>query len=75
MRFPFHFIFRIILGASLGVLCMPMANARSLHVGDGHPFLSLKDAFAAAVDADTVIVYGGVYKEGNLILDKSIVCM
>jgi len=75
MRFPFYFIFRIIIGTLSGVLCMPISNAGSLHVGSGHPFISLKEAFAAAVDGDTVIVHGGIYKEGNIILDKSIVCI
>jgi len=75
MRLPFHFILRSILVAFSGVLSIPTSYAATLHVGAGHPFLSMKDAFEAVADGDTVVVHGGIYKEGNLILDKSIVCI
>lgn len=49
------------------------ANAENLHVGKNYPCHSIKEALAKCTRADTVFVHEGIYKEGNLIIDKSIV--
>src|SRR6187551_1008379 len=48
------------------------AMAGSYHVGTGFPFLKVSDAIAAAQSGDSVIVHGGLYKEGNIIVTRSI---
>ena len=47
-------------------------NARKLEVGAGKKFQHIKEALSVCLDTDTVLVYEGIYKEGNLIVDKSI---
>ena len=46
--------------------------AETLHVGDGYAFSSIKTAIAASANGDTILVHGGMYKEGNIILNKSV---
>ncbi len=47
-------------------------EGKQLTVGQNKQYGSVKKAISESVDGDTVIVYGGVYKEGNIIIDKSI---
>jgi len=49
------------------------ANGKTITVGKGKSFSTLQSCLKVVQDGDTVIVYPGVYKEGNLIIDKSIV--
>lgn len=49
-----------------------LAMAESLHVGSGFTYSKISDAIAAAQTGDAVIVHGGLYKEGNIVLNKSI---
>jgi nitrous oxidase accessory protein len=55
------------------ILLQISSNARIIEVGKGKLMASIKKAIQIAVDGDTIIVYRGVYKEGNIIIDKSIV--
>ena len=48
------------------------AFARQLVVGKQGAFRTIKAAIAAARPGDTVYVKGGVYKEGNIVIDKRI---
>lgn len=48
------------------------AMAATLQVGQGFPFAKIQDALFASQAGDTVVVHSGTYKEGNLIIDKSI---
>ena len=48
------------------------ADSRTIHVGSTHAHSSITAALVACEDGDTVIVSKGVYKEGNLVIDKSI---
>jgi len=41
-------------------------------VGKGRAFTSIKSALVAAINGDTILVSQGIYKEGNIILDKAI---
>lgn len=45
---------------------------RQIHVGVNKDFKNIKSALAACVDGDTIYVHEGIYREGNLIVDKSI---
>lgn len=45
-------------------------HAAEWHVGAGRTFARIGDAVAAAADGDTITVHGGVYREGNLVLDR-----
>jgi len=47
-------------------------NAKHLEVGAAKSFHKIGDALKACANNDTVIVYGGTYSEGNLIIDKAI---
>ncbi len=47
--------------------------AATIPVGKNHVMRSIREAIARAKSGDTVLVYPGVYKEGELLLDKSIV--
>lgn len=49
------------------------ANAATLKVGQLQPFKTIKYAIAQAVNGDTILVSSGVYREKNLVIDKSIV--
>jgi nitrous oxidase accessory protein len=46
--------------------------SETYHVGPGYPITSIKAAFEVAVNGDSVLVHGGVYQEGNIVLGKSI---
>ncbi len=48
-------------------------QATTIHVGKNYPIKSIKKGISATKDGDTLIVHGGWYKEGNLIIDKKIV--
>lgn len=41
-------------------------------VGTNKDFTRIKDAVLKAKDGDTVMVYSGVYKEGNITIDRSV---
>jgi len=58
--------------AAIVALMIPIGLSRTIQVGSGLSFSSIKEGIAAAVAGDTIIVYGGIYKEGNIVLDKSI---
>lgn len=47
-------------------------EGKQLYVGTGKEFHSIKKAIQQSNDGDSIIVFGGEYKEGNIIIDKSI---
>ncbi len=53
-------------------LAFHLVSAKTYFVGSGHPFTTIKAAIDEATTGDTVMVYGGSYAEGNIIIDKSI---
>jgi nitrous oxidase accessory protein len=59
------------LGA-LGVLAAVTAPAAEWHVGAGRPLASIRAALAAAAAGDAITVHGGTYREGTLVIDKSL---
>lgn len=46
--------------------------AKVLYVGEKQQFNAIKPAIESAMDGDSVIVMGGFYKEGNIVINKSI---
>lgn len=54
------------------LLCAQCVFARTLPVGSGQRYSSIKTAIAAAGNGDTVLVKKGLYKEGNVVLTKSV---
>ena len=48
------------------------AKAEDIHVGYNKKYSRLKDALSIAKDGDRIVVGHGLYKEGNLIIDKSV---
>ena len=48
------------------------AFGRTIPVGKGKEFTSLRQAVKAAKSGDTILLHSGNYKEGNIIIDKSI---
>lgn len=47
-------------------------NAAVLKVGKGEVYKQIKEAVKQSKNGDTLIVFSGLYKEGNIIIDKSI---
>lgn len=55
------------------LLCISSLQAQKLEVGVNKPYKTIKQALKASKVGDTVLVYKGIYKEGNLRIDKKIV--
>ncbi len=53
----------------LAAVSMPAAE---LHVGPARDYGTIRAALAAARAGDAIIVHRGVYREGNLVVDKSV---
>ncbi len=51
------------------------AGATVIHVGKGFPVQQIQAAIRQAKNGDTVMVHGGWYKEGNLLIDKPLVLL
>ena len=55
------------------VFLSQFSEAKTILVGKSKPFQSIKQALVIAENGDTVLVDAGMYKEGNIIIQKSIV--
>ena len=60
----------LILTALLFASLLP--QAATLHVGSIHTYRSIKSAIYDAQSGDSIVVHGGLYKEGNIYIDKSL---
>lgn len=47
-------------------------SAVTIYAGAGQQFATITEGLAACADGDTLVVSPGVYKEGNIIVDKSV---
>ncbi len=47
-------------------------HAKVLLVGPNHPITKIKVAIENSVNGDSVLIDGGIYKEGNIIISKSL---
>lgn len=62
------------IASCLLFLCIAGASkSATLEVGKNKTYTTITQAIADAKGGDTVLVYGGVYREGNLIIDKNII--
>jgi nitrous oxidase accessory protein len=50
-----------------------LAEGKTIYVGKTKPFQSIGKAVNAAEDGDTILVDAGVYKEGGIVIQKSII--
>lgn len=55
------------------LLIINIGWSKTIRIGSNHPFKTIKSGLAVANDFDTVLVEKGIYKEGNIIIEKSIV--
>jgi len=55
-----------------GLFFFSIAFAGTIIVGNDQPVKSLKQAIAIARDKDTILLQTGIYKEGNIVLTKSL---
>ena len=55
------------------LLFSSILNAKVIEVGQYKPIKSIKKAIGLAKVGDTILVYKGLYKEGNITIDKKIV--
>lgn len=55
----------------LSLICN-FLKANKFEVGKNRPFKSIKSALNKIQIGDTIFVYEGIYKEGNIILDKTV---
>lgn len=67
IRINYRFIFFI---ACILFLATENSFAKTIHVGKGKAFTNIKKALSVAQSGDTIIVNAGIYKEGNIIIDK-----
>jgi len=56
----------------LSTLLLLTTSAKTIIVGKDQPVTSFKKAVALAKDYDTILLNAGIYKEGNIIITKSI---
>ena len=56
-------------------LLIPVGISRSLHVGSGHPYAAVKQSITSAEQGANVIVHTGTDKEGNSMVDKTMMLM
>ncbi|GAB1462120.1 right-handed parallel beta-helix repeat-containing protein [Pedobacter sp.] len=49
--------------------------AATIYVGKNKDYAQIKKALAASKNGDTIMVTSGLYKEGNIIIDKSVVLL
>ena len=55
-----------------GIIWHVQAHANVFNVGKGEKITTIKQAIALSNKYDTILVKAGTYKEGNIIIDKSI---
>ncbi|SDC06266.1 nitrous oxide reductase family maturation protein NosD [Niabella drilacis] len=70
MRQPIKIFLRLLSACLLWVGAPLHTPAATLHVGNGGPFTKIRPALAASHPGDSIIIGRGIYKEGNLIIDK-----
>lgn len=66
---------RFIYGVLIAVLFCIKTNAATIEVGPGKPFSSIRKALSTAKDGDSVLVYHSLYREGNIVVNKSVVML
>jgi nitrous oxidase accessory protein len=54
------------------LLTITTADARIIIAGKGQPVQTLREAVTLAKDGDTILLKNGIYKEGNILISRSI---
>src|SRR6478736_1205602 len=67
-------MFRLIIILPTIILSTALA-ARTIVVGKNQPITSIRKAIELAKEKDTILVQPGVYKEGNIIVNKNIILL
>jgi len=58
--------------ASIVFLVLCNGKAEAFHVGTGQPYSTISSALQIAQSGDSILVHEGLYKEGNIVVAKSI---
>lgn len=67
-------MFRLIIILPTIVLSTALAG-RTIVVGKNQPITSIRKAIELATERDTILVQPGIYKEGNIIINKNIILL
>jgi nitrous oxidase accessory protein len=67
-------MFRLIIILPTIILSTALA-ARTIVVGKNQPITSIRKAIELAKEKDTILVQPGIYKEGNIIVNKNIILL
>ena len=65
-------MFRLIIILPTIILSTVLA-ARTIVVGKNQPITSIRKAIELAKEKDTILVQTGIYKEGNIVINKNII--
>jgi len=57
------------------ILLSTVLTARTIVVGKNQPITSIRKAIEIAKEKDTILVQPGIYKEGNIVIDKNIILL
>ena len=57
------------------ILLSTVLTARTIVVGKNQPITSIRKAIELAKEKDTILVQPGIYKEGNIIINKNIILL
>ncbi len=68
-------MFRFLLNSAL-ILFIPLfVNSKVIHVGKNYSVKKINEGLRKALKGDTIYVHEGTYKEGNTVIDKSVVLL
>lgn len=56
----------------LFLFCPFLFHGKTIHVGAKYPVKKIKEGLAKASQGDTLLVHEGIYREGNILVDKSL---
>lgn len=56
----------------ISLIIATLSYSKTLTVGKGKQFVSIKQAIKAASDGDSIVIYSGRYSEGEIIIDKQL---
>ena len=57
------------------IILSTVLTARTIVVGKNQPITSIRKAIELAKEKDTILVQPGIYKEGNIVIDKNIILL
>lgn len=66
---------RLILQISIVIISLQSVYGKTIFAGKNQLFNKIKTAIQSAQSGDTIIVLNGLYKEGNIVIDKPLTLM